>query len=225
MAPAATANTKLTSCHGVRTWTATLGLAAQSSMRRYHTPTLSTSRPRLTALSANARSRHGTELVLHRQLANPLRGCREDRVRDRRHHGRRPGLAHATRRLAALHQVYLYRRSLAHAQRPVVVEVVLLRATVLDSHFAPQGGRHAKDDAALHLRFHDFGIDDRAAVDRAHHAGDAHLPLPRHRHLGDLRDVAAERMQQRDPAPGSWRERLSPTRLRRGELEHRLGAR
>src|SRR5438876_5101035 len=55
MAPAATANTMLTSCHGVRTWTATLGLAAQSSMRRYHTPTLSTSRPRLTALSANAR--------------------------------------------------------------------------------------------------------------------------------------------------------------------------
>ena len=121
--------------------------------------------------------------------------------------------------------MYLYRRSLAHAQRPVVVEVVLLHATVLDSDFAPQGGRHAEDDAALHLRFHDLRIDDGAAVDRAHHAGDAHLPLPRHRHLGDLRDVAAECMQQRDPAPGSWRERLSPARLRRGELEHRLGAR
>src|SRR5438552_1633123 len=168
MAPAATANTKLTSCHGVRTWTATLGLAAQSSMRRYHTPTLSTSRPRLTALSANARSRHGTELVLHRQLAHPLPGCREDRVRDRRHHGRRPGLTYAAGRLGALHQVHVDQRRLSHAQRPVIVEVVLLHATVLDSDFAPQGGRHAEDDAALHLCLHDVRIDDRAAVDRAH---------------------------------------------------------
>src|SRR5207244_7615033 len=46
-------------------------------------------------------------------LFRSLRGCREDRVRDRRHHGRRPGLAHATRdrkstRLNSSHQIISY---------------------------------------------------------------------------------------------------------------------
>src|SRR6266516_434797 len=48
-------STKLTSAACVTARTATLGPAAQSSMRRYHTATLRIRRPMFAALSANAR--------------------------------------------------------------------------------------------------------------------------------------------------------------------------
>src|SRR5262245_38832056 len=68
----------------------------------------------------------------------------EDRVRNRRHDGRRPGFAEAAWRLGALHHVDLDDRHLVHPQHPVRVEVPLLDAAVAQRNLAVQRGRSAK---------------------------------------------------------------------------------
>ena len=77
---------------------------------------------------------------------------------------------------------------------------MLLDPAVLDRDFAPQGARDPEDDAALHLGLHDVRVHDGAAVHGAHHPPHTHVALLRYRDFGDLGDIAAEGMQQRDPA-------------------------
>src|SRR6266550_3730324 len=105
-----------------------------------------------------------TQLVLHGELPDPPARRRKDGVRHRGHDRRRAGLADAARRLGALDQMNFDRGRLAQAQHPIVVEVVLLDATVLDRDLAPQDARDPEDDAALHLRLHDVRVHDGAAV-------------------------------------------------------------
>ena len=66
-------------------------------------------------------------------------------------------------------------RSLIDAQHFIVGEVGLLDPAIFERDFAPQGGRDAEDDAALHLRHDDIGIDGDTGIDDAHDAIDMHL--------------------------------------------------
>src|SRR5712692_9018918 len=136
-----------------------------------------------------------TQLVFHRKLPNPPAGRCKDGVRDRGHHRRGAGLADATGWLGALDQMDLDHGRLAHAQHPVVVEVVLLDAAVLDGDLTPQRPGDPEDDAAFHLGLHDVGIDHGAAIDHAHYPLDAHVALLRYFDVGDLSDVAPEGVQ------------------------------
>src|SRR5207244_2925829 len=110
-----------------------------------------------------------TQLVLHGELPDPPARRRKDGVRHRGHDRRRAGLADAARRLGALDQMNLDCGRIAHAQHPVVGEVVLLDPAVLDRDLAPQGARDPEDDAALHLGPHDVRVHHGAAVHGPHH--------------------------------------------------------
>src|SRR5207245_2754091 len=133
-----------------------------------------------------------SQLVLDRQFANALAGRREDGVGDRRHHRLGSGLADSPRGLGAPHEMHFDHRGLVDAQHPVVVEVVLLDAAVLEGDLAPQDARDPEDDPALDLCLDGVRVDDDAAIHGADHPRDADLPLLRDRHLRNLRDVAPE---------------------------------
>src|SRR5262245_25880672 len=85
------------------------------------------------------------------QLANPLPRRRIDRVSQRRHDTRSARFTDATRCLHALYQFHFNGRRLADAEYPVVTEVGLLDAAVLDRDLPVQSGRQAEYDAAFHL--------------------------------------------------------------------------
>src|SRR5690349_17702983 len=89
----------------------------------------------------------------------------------------RAGLSNATQAFAALDYFHLNGRSFAHAKRPIVVEVALLHATVLDRDLAVHGGRQAEVDAALHLGDDGVRVDDQAAVDDARNLVNLDLSL------------------------------------------------
>src|SRR5438067_370061 len=85
------------------------------------------------------------------QGSQALAGGRKDRVGDRGDDRRGPGLAHPSRRLAAVHDVNLDGRRLVHPEHPVIVEIALLDATVLERDLSVQRCRDAEDDRALDL--------------------------------------------------------------------------
>src|SRR5438445_603788 len=110
------------------------------------------------------------------------------------HVNRRDGftIAASPRGLGAPHEMHFDHRGLVDAQHPVVVEVVLLDAAVLEGDLAPQDARDPEDDPALDLCLDGVRVDDDAAIHGADHPRDADLPLLRDRHLRNLRDVAPE---------------------------------
>src|ERR1700730_4405896 len=90
--------------------------------------------------------------AVDRQLSDPLARRREDRVGDRRHDRRRTRLPTTPRSLRALDQMDVDQRRLVDAQYPIVVEISLLDAAVLNRDLAEQGGRDPENYPALHLR-------------------------------------------------------------------------
>ena len=56
------------------------------------------------------------------------------------------------------------------AERPIVVEVLLLDTSLDERNLAPQRRGEAETDAAFHLSEDDVGIDRGAAIDGAHDA-------------------------------------------------------
>src|SRR5207247_6897312 len=101
------------------------------------------------------------------QLPDPRPLDRDHRVSDHRRYLRRTRLPDAALRIGARYDMDLHHRHLGETEHAVVVEVALLDATLVDRDFAPQCGREAVHDGALHLRFDDVGVDDGPAVHRA----------------------------------------------------------
>ena len=92
-------------------------------------------------------------------------------------------------------------RRLCDPQQRVVVEVRLLDAALVERDLVVHA-RHRVDGATLHLRPDLIGIDRDPAVDRTDELVDADIALRRHRHLGDVRGVAAVR-ERHGNAPGA----------------------
>src|SRR5215471_5616132 len=176
------------------------------------------------ARSAARRRRRPMSSAQERQLADALARRCEDRVGDRWGDRRGAGLAHASGRFLARHDVHLDLGHLVHPQHPVVVEVRLLHLAVLERDLAVQGGGQPVDDRALDLALHDIGVRRHAAVDRRDDAVDLWSSVRRDRDLGDLRAPAAEGEHHRDAAEDASGKRLAPVRLLRGELERTLVA-
>src|SRR5262245_12890039 len=163
-------------------------------------------------------------LIGDRQLANPFaRGCK-DRIGQRGHHARRPWLADPAWRFQTLHEYDVDSRHLVDAQHPVVAEVGLLDAAVLDGDLAVKGGRQAEDDAALHLRANNVGIHLDSTVDGAPGLGWIHGAILVDNDLHDLRDKAAETDAERDAAASAGGQRLAPSGSLRGNLQDVLRA-
>src|SRR5882672_3864224 len=90
-------------------------------------------------------------LIRHRQLAH-ARACRRiDRVGHCRRDRRGSGLAHPSRRLDAVHNVYLDCRRLVQPQHRVIVEIALLDAAIFQRDLTTECRRDAEDDPALDL--------------------------------------------------------------------------
>src|SRR6266850_6101264 len=160
------------------------------------------------AIFGLAISRDGS-LIRHGELANALARRRKDRVGQRRGDRRGSGLADPSRSLAALHDVNLDRRRLAHPQHLVIVEIALHDTTVLQRDLSTESRGDAEDDSALELRLDRIRIDDGAAIDRAHDAPDANCSVLRHLDFGNLRHIGGEGVLDRDAATDALRQWLS----------------
>src|SRR6202043_1928983 len=66
---------------------------------------------------------------------------------------------------------------------------------------------------------------DPTAIDGTDNAVDLHVSVGSHRDLGDLCEIAAERIQNRHAAALTFGEWAPPSCLLRGQVEHRAGAR
>ena len=115
-------------------------------------------------------------------------------------------------------------RHLVHSEHAIVVEIRLHGAAVLERDLAEERGREPEGDGALDLRFHSQGVNDAPALERRDDAMHARRVAVQ-RHLGNLCADAAERLVHRDAARASFRQRASPARFRRGEIEHGSHAR
>src|SRR2546430_420304 len=167
----------------------------------------------------------GVRSTQQRQLADALARRREHRVRHSGGDRRRARLADSARGLRARHDMHLDLRHFAHAQHPVVVEVRLLHAAVLERDLAVQRRGEAVYDRALDLALDDVRVHRHAAI----HRGDDPVHLRRavrtDRDLRDLRAPAAEGKYHRDAAVNPGGKRLAPARFFGGELERALAAR
>src|SRR5262245_3876375 len=182
-------------------------------------------RSRIICASKLLRSRdrlRGPGLITDRQLANPPAGRREDRISQRRHDARSARLADSAWRLQVLYQVDLDPRRLVDAQHPVIAEVRLLDAAVLDGDLAVERGRQAEHDPALHLRANRVGVDLDAAIDRAPHVGRVDGTILVDADLDHLRHEAAEAGAKRDASRLPVGKRLAPSGSFRGELQDGL---
>jgi len=130
---------------------------------------------------------------IDRHLAQTLSGRGKDCIGNGGNDRRRPGLAHAARRLHASHEVDLDLRYLVDTQYLVGIEVGLLDTAVFQRNLAMKGRGGAEDNSALDLRLHCVRINDGAAIYRTDHAANADIALLRHFDLGNLRQVAAKR--------------------------------
>src|SRR6202044_1564543 len=128
-------------------------------------------------------------------------------------------LANAARRLAVPDEMDVDRRRLVDAHHSIVVEVALLHPPFGDRDFVIERGGEPEDEAALDLRLDAVGIDNRAAIDRGRHAADRDLAIGVDLRLDDRRDIRAEYALTGDPASNPRRQRASPARLLRSEVE------
>src|SRR5882672_5859039 len=113
-------------------------------------------------------------VILQRQRPNTLAGCGEDRVAKRRRHHRHRLLAAAATEAAARGEHTFHLGHLRHAEHPVIVEIRLLDAAILDGDLTIERGGESIHDSALHLRLDAQRIDDCARIKRDHdavHAG------------------------------------------------------
>ena len=76
-------------------------------------------------------------MIFDGQLADTLAGQREDGIGHRWCNADGAGLADAARSFGVLYQIHLDVRRFVNAQEPVVVEVMLLDAAVLERDLAP----------------------------------------------------------------------------------------
>src|SRR3954469_3053400 len=127
-------------------------------------------------------------------MAHRLPGERTPRVGDRRTDRRHTRLADAGRRLGRAHDHDIDAWHFADAEHAVVVVVGLDHAAFVQRDLVEENRAQAEADAALHLRLHIVGVDGDAAVDRAPHALHLRQSVAAARNLGDLRDVAFERL-------------------------------
>src|SRR2546425_11542376 len=177
------------------------------------------------AMCARGLRESATRLTQQGQLADALAGGREDRVRHGGRDRRRAWFADSTGGFLARHDVHLDLRHFAHAQHPVVVEVRLLDAAVLERDLAVEGRGEAVHDGALDLAPDDIGVYRHAAVHRGDHAVHLRRAVRAHRDLRDLRAPAAEGKHYGDAAVNAGGQRLTPARFFRGELERASAAR
>src|SRR6185503_14965586 len=114
--------------------------------------------------------RSRSELLADRQLTDALVGRRVDRVAQGRRDRRQSGLADAAERhrpVRRRQQVHSdVARCFRHARDLIRVEVVLLRATVLERDLAERGEAHAHDHRPFELRADAIGVHLRTAVER-----------------------------------------------------------
>src|SRR5580700_4354915 len=82
--------------------------------------------------------------------------------------------------------------ALAHAQRRIPVEVVLLYLALLDGDFSLQRGGKAEDNAAFQLLPDQVGIHGETATEDADDPVYANFPVLPDRDLSDIGDHAAE---------------------------------
>src|SRR3546814_15973240 len=92
-------------------------------------------------------------------------------------------------------------RRLVDPDGAVIVEIALLHAALRHRDVAEQGGGHPEDQPALHLRDHAVGIDDYAALDRAHEAVDADVARLVHLHHGHVPQELDDRVLVRHHDP------------------------
>ena len=81
-----------------------------------------------------------------------------------------------------------FRRSIAHPDHTVVVEVLFVGFTVGEGHLPEQGVTDAVDDAAFRHVYGRVGVDDDAAVDGADHFVH-HRPVSFHTQIEDVGGV------------------------------------
>ena len=141
--------------------------------------------------------------------------------------GGTPGSPDAAERrvVVARDQVHddLLRRGV-HAQHLELVEVVLLRAAVLEGDLARERVAEAHHAGALHLRAHALGVDDGAAVDRDVDPRDRQLAVRVHRHLDHRRHVGGEAVVRGDAQAPALAQRLAPARASLATVVGRRGA-
>src|SRR5207247_11469270 len=107
---------------------------------------------------------------------------------------------------------------LVDAQYPVIAEVGLLDATVLEGDLTVKRGRQAEDDTALHLRANGVGIDLHATIDGPPHARRIDSAILVDADFDDFRDEAGEADAKRDTAALSDGQRLAPAGLLGGDM-------
>src|SRR2546422_59400 len=216
-----------TGCASVRRGTAKRARSAASArLRAPRSLNRSMGSARSAPVLASAPGRPAkTPSAEDRQLADALAGGREDRVRHGGRDRRRAWFADPTGGFLARHDVHLDLRHFAHAQHPVVVEVRLLDAAVLERDLAVEGRGKAVHDGALNLAPDDIGVYRHAAVHRGDHAVHLRRAVRAHRDLRDLRAPAAEGKHYGDAAVNAGGQRLTPARFFRGELERASAAR
>src|SRR3954464_1778548 len=135
-----------------------------------------------------------------RKVAHRLPGERTPRIGHCRPDRRHARFADARRRLGRGDDHYIDARHLADAEHAVVVVVGLDHAAFVQRDLVEENRAQAEADAALHLRLHVVGVDGDAAVDRAPYALDLRQSVAPARNLGDLRDVAFERLMHGNAA-------------------------
>src|SRR5471032_387632 len=116
-------------------------------------------------------------------------------------------------------------RCLINPQHPVIREVGLFDAAVLDRDLAIKRCGDAEDNASLDLRFNGVRIDHHAAIHHADHAVHGHFTVAVHGHIDHHAEEAAERVHDRYPTSLALWWRVAPAGFTGGDVEHVLRAR
>src|SRR5712692_1673085 len=162
--------------------------------------------------NASAKTSHQLySMILQRHRTDALAGRAVERVQ---HRGRRDAdrrLADAAPdRAAGRHEDGLDLRHLRDAHRVVLVEVLLLDASVLDRALLEEERRQAVDERTRHLALDLRRVDRVARVGRGDDAVHLHLVAVSDRDLAGRGDEAVEGLHLRQPAVDAARRGLRP---------------
>src|SRR5437588_3043479 len=158
------------------------------------------------------------EARIDRQAANTDSSGGEDGVGDCWCERRYAGLAHATWRVGAGHDMDFNIRRLIQSQDLIIVKVALFHGAIFNGDLAAEHRSQSKVDGAFGHGAHAIGIHGGAAVDSGHDPTHAHGTILL---CGDLRhvsDVAAKGPVTRDAPSPARRKPLAPARFFRCEL-------